>query len=51
MYTLDCTYYERKFSTIEALIDDVVASGMDPNYEILKDGKKTGEKLIDLITF
>jgi len=49
MYTLDCSYYEKSFETIDALIDDVMYSGMDPSYEILKDGKKTGEQLIDFL--
>jgi len=26
-------------------------SGQDPNYEILLNGKKTGEQIIDLMTF
>ena len=51
MYSLDCSYYTESFDTIGQLIDDVVSSGMDPNYEITKDGKKTGEEIIDLIVF
>jgi hypothetical protein len=27
---------------------DVLASGMDPNYDLLKNGKKTGVTLADL---
>ena len=46
-YTLDCSYYEKSFNSIPALIEDVLSSGMDPNYEILRNGKKTGENLID----
>ncbi len=49
MYSLRCSYYHKKFNTIEELVDDVVKSGMDPNYEITKDGVPTGEQLIDLI--
>jgi hypothetical protein len=33
------------------LLDDVVSSGMDPNYEITRNGKGTGERAIDLIQF
>ena len=33
------------------LIDDVMMSGMDPNYEITRNGKCTGEMVIDLITY
>lgn len=49
MWTLDCSYYNKSFSTLQELIDDVLSSGMDPNYEILRDGKKTGEQLWDFI--
>jgi hypothetical protein len=51
MYGLNCNYYEKLFSTIDELIADVIQSGMDPNYEILRDGKPTGEMAIDLIQF
>jgi hypothetical protein len=51
MYSLDCNYYEKEFSTIEELIEDVVLSGMDPNYEITRAGEPTGELAIDLIQF
>ncbi len=51
MYSLDCIYFEKEFNTINELIDDVVSSGMDPNYEITKNGKGTGEYVIDLIGF
>jgi len=51
MYGLDCNYYEKLFSTIDELIADVIQSGMDPNYEILRNGKPTGEMVIDLIQF
>ena len=49
MYSLDCSYYKKKFNTITELIDDVLASGMDPNYEITRNGKPTGEMIADLI--
>ena len=48
MYSLDCSYYKKEFSTVEELIEDVLASGMDPNYDLLKNGKKTGNILADL---
>ena len=51
MYSLNCDYYTREFLTINELIDDVISSGMDPNYEITRDGVSTGELAIDLITF
>lgn len=49
MYSLDCSYYTKEFSTIQALLADVLESGMDPNYEILRNGKRTGETAWDLI--
>jgi hypothetical protein len=51
MYSLDCKYYDKEFETIDELINDVINSGMDPNYEITKSGKCTGEFIIDLIIF
>ena len=49
MYSLDCSYYKKEFNSIDELIDDVITSGMDPNYEITHDGETTGEMLADLI--
>jgi hypothetical protein len=51
MYTLDCNYYTREFSTVDELIQDIMISGMDPNYEIVFNGQPTGEQAIDLIQF
>lgn len=51
MYSLNCSYYTREFNTLNELVDDVVFSGMDPNYEITKNGKGTGEMVSDLIQF
>lgn len=51
MYSLDCNYYNKKFNTINELIDDVITSGMDPNYEITRNGKGTNEMLADIITY
>ena len=49
MYSLDCNYYQAEFPTIEELIFHIMLSGMDPNYEITRDGKGIGEMAIDLI--
>jgi len=51
MYTLDCNYYTREFSTVDELIHDIISSGMDPNYEIMFNGQPTGDQAIDLIQF
>jgi len=51
MYSLDCKYYQKKFNTVTELINDVIMSGMEKNYEITRNGKPTGEMAIDLIMF
>ena len=43
MYSLNCDYYTKEFNSIDQLIQDVMVSGMDPNYEITRDGVGTGE--------
>lgn len=49
MYTLDCPYYNKQFTTLDELITDVMVSGMDPNYTILHDGVSMNEELADHI--
>jgi len=49
MYSLNCSYYDRSFNTVDELIDDVIISGMDPNYEITHNGALTGEEAVELI--
>lgn len=51
MYSLDCSYYTKEFNSINELINDVIVSGMDPNYEITYCGKLTGEYAINFIQF
>jgi len=51
MYSLNCSYYDKEFDSIMDLINDVMISGMDPNYEITKNGKGIGEEVIDYIMF
>lgn len=51
MYSLDCSYYDKEFKTIDELIGDVIESGMDPNYEITRNGECTGETVIELLNF
>ena len=50
MYSLNCSYYHKSFETQEELIADVISGGMDPNYEITRNGENTGETAWDLIT-
>jgi hypothetical protein len=50
MYSLNCNYYTKQFSTIDALLDDILASGMDPNYQITFNGTPTGEIAFSLIS-
>lgn len=51
MYSLDCSYYTKEFNTIDELLDDVIQSGMDPNYEITQNGEPTGESAIEIIQY
>jgi hypothetical protein len=51
MYSLKCSYYTKKFSTLDELLEDIMTSGMDPNYEVTKNGKGIGEKAIELLGF
>lgn len=50
-YTLKCSYYKKQFNTMQELLDDIISSGMDPNYWVYKNGKSIGSKAIDLIQF
>jgi len=51
MYSLDCSYFDREFHTINELIDHIINFGMDPNYEITKNRVGIGEKAWDLIQY
>ena len=51
MYSLDCSYYTTEFETLEELIEAVMIGGMDPSYEITRDGEYTGSTVMDLISF
>ena len=51
MYSLKCDYYKKEFNYLHELVDDVLMSGMDPDYEITKNGVGINEKVIDLIKF
>ena len=49
MYSLNCNYYTKSFNTLDELLNDIIVSGMDPNYVVLKGGKSIGNEAIDLI--
>jgi hypothetical protein len=49
MYSLDCSYYTKEFNSINELIENIMISGMDPNYEITKNGVGIGEEAVDFI--
>ncbi len=51
MYSLKCPFYNKEFLTLQELVNDVMTSGADPNYEITKDGIGIGENIIDYIPF
>jgi hypothetical protein len=50
-WSLKCKYYTREFDSLNELIQDIMVSGMDPNYMITRDGKSIGEKAIAHIVF
>ena len=49
MWSLKCSYYTKQFDTLDELIDDIMTSGMDPNYEVTHNGKGIGEEAVDFI--
>ena len=44
-------YFNKNFTSIADLIEYITVNGMDPNYEITKNGKHTYQKAINLIQF
>ena len=50
-WSLKCKYYTWEFDSLDELIQDIMVSGMDPNYMITRDGKSIGEKAIAYIVF
>ena len=48
-YSLDCSYFDKEFPSIDALYKYCVENGMDPNYEITFNGKGTGEELFEIM--
>ena len=48
-YSLDCSYYNKSFSNVNDLVNDIISSGMDPNYEITWNGIPTTEMASDFI--
>ena len=51
VFSLDCSYFNKNFTSIADLIEYITINGMDPNYEITKNGKHTYQKAINLIQF
>tara|TARA_R100000742_G_C4270470_1_gene89178 strand:+ start:1131 stop:1286 length:156 start_codon:yes stop_codon:yes gene_type:complete len=51
MYSLKNDYFTETFNSIDELINYIKINGLDPNYEITRNNKSTGEMAIDLITF
>ena len=50
-YSLDCEYFTKEFPTLDKLLEYIVESGMDPNYEITFNGQATGKQVSELLTF
>ena len=49
MWSLKCDYFTKEFETLNELIDYVMSSGMDPSYEVTKNGRGLGEEASDFI--
>jgi hypothetical protein len=49
MYSLKCNYYNKEFTNLDDLIEDIMINGMDPNIEITEGGVGIGEKAIDFM--
>ena len=47
MYSLKCKYYTKEFTTLELLLNDVLTSGMDPNYQVTLKGRSIGGTAFD----
>jgi len=51
MFSLDCSYYKGQFTSLSELLEDVIRTGMDPEFEITRNGTGTGERAIDYLSF
>lgn len=51
VYTLDASYLDAEFSSIDEVVEYATLNGVDPSLTILKNGKRTGERVIDYIVF
>ncbi len=49
MWSLNCEWYTNQYPSVDELLDAILSSGMDPNYEITFDGVGTGELAAHLI--
>ena len=49
MYSLDCSYFDKEFNSRQELVDYVIENGMDPHYEITRNGKGTGDMVSEWI--
>lgn len=48
-YSLNCSYYDNKFNTIDELLKSIQETGMDPNWEITNNGIGIGETAWELM--
>ena len=49
MYSLDCSYFDKEYNSINELVNDVIVSEMDSSYEITYNGVGIGEECWDFI--
>jgi hypothetical protein len=51
MYSIKCPYYNKKFSSLDELVNDVIENGVDVNHEVTFNDEGIGEHLINFIQF
>ncbi len=49
MYSLNCSYFNEEYTSINELVNDVISRGQDPSYEITYNGVGIGEDCVDFI--
>ena len=49
MYGITNPNFTETFSTVQELIEAVIEFGADPNWPLTRDGRETGDLLIELI--
>jgi hypothetical protein len=49
MYSIECSYYKKQFELLKDLINDLIVSGMDMDYDVTYNGITTWAKASDFV--